>query len=946
MADKYWVAKGGVFNASDAAGWSTTPDGGGPSGVPAIGDIVHFGDEVSVQTGVGFAKCNYNITTTLTHLKTSSGYNGATVTSTDISFTAPGTITHSHSNWEDLGFKQGMTITISGAADAANNQTREIQVVTSNTMVLLGSSPSLANEAAGANVTITCDISIDITASFTTDLLTLDTKMQNTSGSGVTITISGNDAPFYVTNGPNAIIENVDDITYDYNNSYQTVIFDDGPYPIVVGTSSDFTPEYQAPTSTDFGAATMRTLRLDSSCTFAPNPSPAASPRLNSSKVFNITKTSNFQIQHNTFDTGLSTFAFTLDATNWPLPISGDTSYGAGAFVSKFYNLVIRTPDTAGHVTLIPSDRTLSVNSLTVESGAVLRGQTTTNTGTTSTICSVRRPLIQGAWNFSQLSDGVYVSVLSDSFPITPSSGAKGQLQISNGAGTFSSDSKLTWTSGTSTLLVNGKLTVTGLIDPTGMEFTSVASNPGNVATKTLWVNSGDSDKLYFGSSEVGGSSGGGITALTGDVTASGSGSVAATIANDSVTDDKLANSTLAKVDGALPKAGGTMTGEIEATTITLNAIPADPATNGKVRIGESGGSSNMLQIQTNDGYIQIGPNNGTYAHLYTNRQQFYFNNPILVDGGGQIFAFNDGLKLGTGTTASGGTVAITVADGSTDITVAGSIAVGGTVDGIDIATDVAANTAKVTNATHSGEVTGATALTIADNVVDEANLKVSNTPTNGYALTAQSGASGGLTWAAMSGGSGGTPSGVAGAIQFSDGSAFASDDANLHYDNANNRLGVGTNAPQHTLHVDGAGNFPMRIRANQGNFRMNNFGHLHIQNDNSNPVDGGTIDSPLWQVGQRDGGQFDIAFGALIGNQLVSYNDQLLVLQRAGNSATGVKQIGFLGAAPTGAIDDGGGGSMQPVTPLLYRPNPNEMMLAQRLDEILAGLQALGLFL
>jgi len=60
----------------------------------------------------------------------------------------------------------------------------------------------------------------------------------------------------------------------------------------------------------------------------------------------------------------------------------------------------------------------------------------------------------------------------------------------------------------------------------------------------------------------------------------------------------------------------------------------------------------------------------------------------------------------------------------------------------------ITANTAKVTNATHSGEVTGATALTIADNVVDEANLKVSNTPTNGYFLSAQSGNTGGLTWA------------------------------------------------------------------------------------------------------------------------------------------------------------------------------------------------------
>ena len=66
------------------------------------------------------------------------------------------------------------------------------------------------------------------------------------------------------------------------------------------------------------------------------------------------------------------------------------------------------------------------------------------------------------------------------------------------------------------------------------------------------------------------------------------------------------------------------------------------------------------------------------------------------------------------------------------------------------INTEIAANTAKVTNATHSGEVTGATALTIADNVVDEANLKVSNSPTNGQFLSAQSGNTGGLTWAAV----------------------------------------------------------------------------------------------------------------------------------------------------------------------------------------------------
>ena len=98
---------------------------------------------------------------------------------------------------------------------------------------------------------------------------------------------------------------------------------------------------------------------------------------------------------------------------------------------------------------------------------------------------------------------------------------------------------------------------------------------------------------------------------------------------------------------------------------------------------------------------------------------------------------------------------------------------VSGTVDGVDLQTlnsavtantaktgittsqanAITANTSKTTNATHSGEVTGSGALTIADNVVDEANLKVSNSAVNGYMLTAQSGNTGGLTWAAAAGG-------------------------------------------------------------------------------------------------------------------------------------------------------------------------------------------------
>jgi hypothetical protein len=59
------------------------------------------------------------------------------------------------------------------------------------------------------------------------------------------------------------------------------------------------------------------------------------------------------------------------------------------------------------------------------------------------------------------------------------------------------------------------------------------------------------------------------------------------------------------------------------------------------------------------------------------------------------------------------------------------------------------------THPNHSGEVTSTAdgAQVIADDVVDEANLKVSNSPTNGYFLSAQSGNTGGLTWAEAGGG-------------------------------------------------------------------------------------------------------------------------------------------------------------------------------------------------
>lgn len=44
-------------------------------------------------------------------------------------------------------------------------------------------------------------------------------------------------------------------------------------------------------------------------------------------------------------------------------------------------------------------------------------------------------------------------------------------------------------------------------------------------------------------------------------------------------------------------------------------------------------GSGNSLRVQTNSGYVDVGPNNTSWAHFNTDRASFYFNKAIAVNG-------------------------------------------------------------------------------------------------------------------------------------------------------------------------------------------------------------------------------------------------------------------------------------------------------------------------
>ena len=150
------------------------------------------------------------------------------------------------------------------------------------------------------------------------------------------------------------------------------------------------------------------------------------------------------------------------------------------------------------------------------------------------------------------------------------------------------------------------------------------------------------------------------------------------------------------------------------------------------------------------------------------------------------------------------------------------------------INTEIAANTAKTTNATHTGEVTGGTALTIADDVVDEANLKVSNSPTNGYFLSAQSGNTGGLTWAEASGTT--INNNADNRVITGSGTANTLNGESLFvYDTSENAVGIGTSSPTPTASYYQGACLHIHQAASGGSVGS----QLHLTTDNTGSADG-----------------------------------------------------------------------------------------------------------
>tara|TARA_R100001510_G_scaffold33085_2_gene29580 strand:+ start:1866 stop:3968 length:2103 start_codon:yes stop_codon:yes gene_type:complete len=274
-------------------------------------------------------------------------------------------------------------------------------------------------------------------------------------------------------------------INFDMNGtSGQKIKFDDGQHSsgTVTLKTTTYSPDYETPTGT-LGFTYFPALVVSSGVTWAPADNIDDTDRLKEFRIDALTT------HVSTFDGGMASYEFLATSGGFQIPVNDGSAYNSGDFTAKFRKMKFRAT-TAGHKIVMPDNRYLSLEELEIGDGVMLLGPTAID-DQGSDIRITKPPKIRGSWSFSQISPGLY---RSPQHARGPMSEVKGEFTVT------------------------GKLNVTGLIDPTGMEFTAVGSNPGTDAAKTIWVNSGDSNKLYFGSSEVGGGGGGGTVDVVSNV--------------------------------------------------------------------------------------------------------------------------------------------------------------------------------------------------------------------------------------------------------------------------------------------------------------------------------------------------------------------------------------------------------------------------------------------
>lgn len=134
----------------------------------------------------------------------------------------------------------------------------------------------------------------------------------------------------------------------------------------------------------------------------------------------------------NEFDWGYTTLELSPSA-NTTLPTTGNTSYGSSSalFNARYHKLVIDESSGTSYYYLVASNCRLVCNELIINGR--LYGNADHSSTSTAEIQTVKRPIVNGDWNFEQVADGIYRVRGTDEL-LPTAYGGTGVRSASNGA--------------------------------------------------------------------------------------------------------------------------------------------------------------------------------------------------------------------------------------------------------------------------------------------------------------------------------------------------------------------------------------------------------------------------------------------------------------------------------------------------------------------------------
>jgi len=394
-------------------------------------------------------------------------------------------------------------------------------------------------------------------------------------------------------------------LTYTFNTADTVdIILDDGVYPNMSFTAASGTSFlaliYGTPFNT-YGLVDMLNVTVSASCEVRKASTtyfPVSNDFLKKFKFGGtLTVGSNYWYAYR------STCTFVpQSASAYRFPAEGETNFGVGAnFYAQHHDVIISKGDVDGTQCLLDSGHILSCNSLTIEEGGIFVGPAE-HPG--SEVRCVKRPTIEGTWNFVQVADGIYSSVDPRPFFGVPQGGTglqtvtKGSILIGNDMNVLSTDSNLTFAA--DHLHVDRAIKIT--------EGSDHPVSPGS-GYGLLWVKTTTPNTLVFtdenGTDTTLGSGGGGVTSvatsapITGG-TITGTGTIGISAATTSAA-GSMSSADKTKLDGIEASADVTDATNVKSALDGMSITSVTPALNDEILIQDTDDSDNLKTATFSD---------------------------------------------------------------------------------------------------------------------------------------------------------------------------------------------------------------------------------------------------------------------------------------------------------------------------------------------------------